>query len=281
MLADLDLQLGEHDLVADLELKIRNAIPTVCLNKQLRLIVNGKLLTPNTATLSSFNVKSGSFIHAVISNKPSVVLSQLQQSASSYQQTAGNSTATHRGFDVLLDDGLSVDEVAAIRSFFRPSVNEFASLSPMEANLRQAMVNEDNLTYRGRLETAWIRSQSEFSEYYMNLPSHVGRPGSRGTSAATGDDDYNERQPLVFNIFDRSHHTSDGDAMNDLSSHNQSQYRDLLWGILWGFAFGFLALICIWENDVSYRQKLGILIGVALQILFGSIGSSAADNSKA
>ena len=67
---------------------------------------------------------------------------------------------------------------------------------------------------------------------------------------------------------------------------NQGTVKDFLWGLIFGvgihnysfsmnslthslthhLVFGFLALICIWERNITYRQKIGILVGVMINI---------------
>ena len=42
--------------------------------------------------------------------------------------------------------------------------------------------------------------------------------------------------------------------------------QDLGMGVLVGFLLGFLAMICLVEGSVSQRMRLGICVGVSLQL---------------
>ena len=47
-------------------------------------------------------------------------------------------------------------------------------------------------------------------------------------------------------------------------------WRDFLYGVLMGFALGFMMVFCIWDRNVSHRQKLGILAGIMMQVMLSS-----------
>ena len=64
--------------------------------------------------------------------------------------------------------GLTTDEVAALRSTFRSSIDSFIR-DNSEASTR--IIGEDDLTYRQRMESLFLASLDDSSEFYMNLPS--------------------------------------------------------------------------------------------------------------
>ena len=64
--------------------------------------------------------------------------------------------------------GLTTDEVAALRSTFRSTIDSFIR-DNSEASTR--IIGEDDLTYRQRMESLFLASLDDSSEFYMNLPS--------------------------------------------------------------------------------------------------------------
>ena len=43
--------------------------------------------------------------------------------------------------------------------------------------------------------------------------------------------------------------------------------RDFFFGLMMGYLVGGIMLFCVWDRGVSHRQKVGILMGVTLQII--------------
>ena len=43
--------------------------------------------------------------------------------------------------------------------------------------------------------------------------------------------------------------------------------RDFVWGVMMGYLLGGIMLFCVWDRNISHRQKTGILMGVTLQII--------------
>ena len=43
--------------------------------------------------------------------------------------------------------------------------------------------------------------------------------------------------------------------------------RDFIWGVMMGYLLGGIMLFCVWDRNISHRQKTGILMGVTLQII--------------
>ena len=44
--------------------------------------------------------------------------------------------------------------------------------------------------------------------------------------------------------------------------------KDYCWGVMLGTAFGTLMLLCIFDRNMNHRNKLGILLGISMQLLF-------------
>lgn len=63
----------------------------------------------------------------------------------------------------VLYTGMTVDEIAAIRTTFRSQVNEAETFISRNTD-------EDLISFRGRLEDAWMARQGPFSEFSSNLP---------------------------------------------------------------------------------------------------------------
>ncbi len=65
---EFSLAVQGNSSVAELKSRIADQM-NVPPNKYIRLIFNGKLLDPNTASLISFKLQEGSFVHCVITNR--------------------------------------------------------------------------------------------------------------------------------------------------------------------------------------------------------------------
>jgi hypothetical protein len=158
-------------------------------SKNIRLIYLGKLLDPPSALLSTFHVKNGAYIHVAVSEKRSTPTT----TTSNPNSTVINSPhitiniaprSALRGLDVLTsyerDEsfpnplfragyGLSVNEVAALRSSFRANIDEFLEEHEDEPEYERQPA-EDDVSYRLRMESLWLQSLTESSEFYLNLP---------------------------------------------------------------------------------------------------------------
>ena len=51
--------------------------------------------------------------------------------------------------------------------------------------------------------------------------------------------------------------------------------RDFVWGFILGFFVGFFLLFWIWMPSVTHKQKLGILCGIAMQMILNMISRNA------
>ena len=229
-------------------------------NMTVKLIAAGKLLQPPSAKLSSFGITDGSFVHAVFGKAPI-----LHPAADSLMdvEVGGMPGRELRGFDRLQEGphGISADQVEAIRSAFSEEVSAYAATHPPSQS--SSGEEEDSLSYRLRMEEEWSQAQSSTSEFAMNLRSNRifsellrsnidtryffgGRRGVEIAGAST---------------------TAGEDAPQEIYL---GTYRDFLYGYAMGFILGVFMLVGIWDGNVSYRQKVGILCGVFSSLLMSS-----------
>jgi len=246
------------------------------------------MLNPAGALLSSFNITEGSYVHAVISSSTSSPSSSFSSSSSSSSTTSSSSLLESgqqrnlAGLDTLMNEGLTVNEVAALRTYFRPSIDSFASAHESDLNMGAPLPGESQVDFRARIESAWMTAQGPMSEFYLNLPSTY-RPAANEML----DDDMGidggsvnaMRGPNVHSMLSRLQNSRGGVDVGD--DETLGTYKDMMLGFFFGIFFGFLSIICLWEANVPHRQKVGILIGVILQLLVGLLGGNQADKAQA
>lgn len=251
--SELDLVLRRGGIVDDLKQEIIRRLELV--DKNVRLIFSGKLLDPPTAPLNSFKLDNGSFVHAVITNKPPPV-----SQTDLFEEPPVRVTVdlrNLRGMDVLLIPGpqrnaLSLDEVASLRLYFQDDIEEYA-----EENMhRGAHESEQDFIYRA--ETEWAASQGPNSEFRFNifgLAMHSAlRSESNSSSAASA---HAQRHALESEIHS--------------SGPEDGTVREFMFGFFMGITLGFMMIFCVWDRNVSKKQKLGILLGVMIQSLMTAI----------
>jgi hypothetical protein len=230
-------------------------------NMNIRLISSGKLMVPDTALLNTFNLKLGSFVHAVVSKHTPETSSSSSQS-NPIQVPVVQAPITYRGFDRLVNSGLTIDEAAAMRTSFLPQIEEYITTHPPNDG-------ENNTAYRYRMEEEWIALQGPTSEYYINLPRNVNSNSNALNININENASVAERIRLLMTarnslIAQNGGIISQGTTTNFNTIQNAGTGRDFVWGVLLGFAFGFLMLFCLWDRNISQRQRIGILVGVSL-----------------
>ena len=199
---------------------------------RVKLISAGRLLHPDTATVVSFGIGDGSFVHAVVSKALPVALPVDEGGEPDPSELPLNP----RGLDRLrVSARMSAEQVQAIRMAFRDSISQHSAVVP------RGEEGEDE--YALRVEEDWMRAQEEDSEYVANL-------GERRDVATS---------PLYL---------SEGSDMP------MGSYRDFIYGLIMGFVLGIFMLVGIWDSNVTYRQKVGILVGVLLNLIMSSNNAS-------
>jgi hypothetical protein len=262
--SELDVELGRESTVNDLKQAIMDRLQLV--DKNIRLIASGKLLDPPSSTLRSYKLVDGSYVHAVITD-PS------QHSAS---QSGNPSPITVprvdmsnlRGLDTLMIRGparnqfLSREEVAALRAYFHEDIIEHAR----ENTEREE--GETDVDFIYRCETEWMAAQSPSSEFRMNVygrslfsfPPALLNIDRFGTESSASSNSPGSRALQV---------SFDNDLNGTPSDHGTM--RDFFYGLLMGFGCGYIMLFCMWDRNVSQRQKLGILAGMVLSLMFSLV----------
>ena len=189
--------------------------------KQVRMIYAGKLLTPNSALASTFNLTPECFVHFVVTDAPSQQerpdsgggsgLRQLVGSVGAFffsPQTGSSSASAisaidapsargQRGLDILqATHNLTSDEVQSLRAIFADDIAAFArgmrvSGAPPADGAGASEVDAATLH---QAETVWLLHQGVNSEFMANLPVRATTTAPRATSAGTGEDDLTIRQ---------------------------------------------------------------------------------------
>lgn len=271
----------------------------------VRLIYQGKLLSSLGHVISS-EVKNHSFVHVAISPKVrtranNTPTSQTPRAASLEQVWRGLDVLRERNNP--FGNTLTADEVLILRSLFADSIRDYGRQQRLSRNVAEGESDED---FQYRVEREWMEAQSPYSEFRLNIASSSSSSSSsrhsaellsrilnrnafapfflsatspRGTtnSAQANDEstedeeeetknneETNERRGISgwrrWNIF-ANVSSSDGTDSSDLGT-----LTDLLYGVAVGYTIGFLVIFCIWERNVPYRQKVGLLLGILLQL---------------
>ncbi|CAK4958761.1 unnamed protein product [Aphanomyces euteiches] len=198
--------------------------------KFLRLIHQGKMLNDDKAILLDCQIKQNDFIHCAMSNAPPKALVQQLNN----QEEAIEEPQNRRGFDCLRDT-LSREEVQALRLHFYPQVSAMIS----QSTAREGESVEDRIY---RIEEEWMAAQGPQSEFALNV-----RPRNMDSQ--------------------ETFHRIDMPDMSLMGIDNEGTTVDMIWGIAMGLILGFFMLFLLWERTIPRRQKMGIVIGVAINML--------------
>lgn len=177
-----------------------------------------------------------------------------------------------RGLDTLMLPGahrsaLSIDEVASLRSYFHEDIVDYA-----RENLDRER-DETAVDFIYRCEGEWMAAQGPGSEFRLNLygrsifnlnPALLNNNSSVADSASGGNGAGARALRLAF--------SSD---VNGTPTPEMGTYREFFYGFLMGFALGFMMVFCLWDSNVSHRQKLGILCGLLVQMVFTLVQQGA------
>ena len=276
---------NEKTTVAQVKSLIYECFSTSEQEKNLRLIYSGKLLEPATALIATqFNIKAEAVVHAVFTQRPSadIELGAMGRGGSSYvhvpsdgeEGDAGNTQQQQQpqqgGFSRLVAErGLDDIQVTALRGYFAADV---AALSSRMARRS----GESDAEFQNRVEDVWMDSQSPNSEFNLNLPPPVAEE-ERQLQQVEG---FLQRQLLFTALTGGRQQGGVGGVADGAGSDNQGNYRDILVGAALGFLFGGIAILCIYDRNMSHHQKVGILIGVAMSLLMSLFGQERASASK-
>lgn len=272
---------SEKTTVQEVKAKVFDTFSVNPATKMLRLIYSGKLLEPGSALIvSQFNLKANSVVHAVFSNKTptasgsgDVEMGSLRgQGPHGYLPVAtavadgpaGEAPAPQTGLGRLESErGLSPEEVAALRNYFA------ADIGAVAARMARPDASESEAAFALRAEDQWMAMQGEHSEFHQNLPPPQHQTQQEYSQAQMDQLQGFLSRELLFNAFTRNN-GQPGAAAADVAAQDDGHmgsYRDLLCGMSLGVLFGGIAILCLWDRNVTHRQKLGIILGVLLSFV--------------
>ena len=123
------------------------------------------MLVPDTALLNSFKLLDQAVVHCVLSDQPPRAHIGIDVDGGGGGQVAypeiDDDPALRRGLDRLRTHGFSIQEVAALRSYFNAQVLAYAARQP-------AREGESVEERRNRMEEEWMGRQGEGSEFALN-----------------------------------------------------------------------------------------------------------------
>lgn len=248
-------------------------------DKLLRLIYLGRLLEPSSETLQHFNLVPGACVHAFVSAKQKDEFSLAVSNESNSQHRSHGSSSSgderndaidYRGLNRLLAIGMTHEEVAALRATFQSNIQEFSSRSQLHRT-----EGESEISFRLRVEDDWIAAQGRLSEFAFNLPianhqslfSRSGNVSDRSTSSTVP-------LPSPRLLFSSTYTRSFADletTTGESASVDQGNWSDFLYGFVVGLTIGFIVIFCVWDRNVPYRQKIGLLAGVMVSSFMGMV----------
>lgn len=263
---EFSVSLSPTDTVQQLKSRVAGHLNISEVSHNLRLIVNGRLVGADHMTVEAAGLKNDQVIHAAISPRPSGTArsgAANNNSGVEMQSVAGHgsmsraATGPLRGMDVLMTahtpllrglPPLSIDEVAALRAYFSDSIDSFEAEQGRQTGELQRQPGESDTDYRYRVETAWMQAQGPASEFRLNLTA---MPFIfRSDMIESGENDFNvSMAPQVE------------------SAAELGTVKDFFYGLLMGYLLGFIVLFCMWDRNIPYRQKTGILVGMLLQMM--------------
>lgn len=224
-------------------------------SKRVRLIYNGRLLQPDTKFLKDCNIENKSYIHAVISNiDPDKAYSHdyeesiNEMSALNTENSgvSGEPNGSSIGLNRLLRNGFSSEEIQTLRFLFSVNIRAFRQVMPQRQN-------ETEEVYQLRLEDAFLESENIYMRNQSIASSFLRSANVSTNTMILGSNNGGVRVAATGSS-----------SSNDEEIGDQ---RDFWFGFLIGVTVGFIVLFCVWDRNISYRQKLGLLFGVAISTL--------------
>lgn len=300
---------------------ITSTTTAISKDRYLRLICSGRLLAPDSIKISEFKcLKDGSVIHAVLA-APGIRGGQ--QAALSRESSTDRNSRPIRfrgigigsnglvlplnnddddddddagggdieegrqriGFDRLRANGMSREEILAVRTYFSRHVDTFieqrnqlssnndnnnstnnnnssssSSISGNNAtivNIPNNNNNEDPRILRLRMEDEWMNTQGPYSEFRLNT----------NTSSQSSNTSNAQRRTRAY-INGLEIDATTREITRDFRGQTGSSVigalgtnRDLVWGFVLGYSFGFMTMFIIWLPTVPHKQRVGILSG--------------------
>lgn len=269
--------------------QIRQMHPELA-KKRLKLLHNGRVLMSHTDFTKeikylqkSFDDADGSggtvetadsqpvriYFHCIVGDDLSDT--ELADEEKLDQQPAKSTTEAPKGFDRLLSQGFSSDDIEDLRrQFFRLHGAQL----PSNANASQIR----------ELEDRWIDSSvnHEIDEFPANLRLNLGTAGTDGASRANaGSDDEETDRSIAEGTGSGSSNPSRSGNINNggtVSVRDQmilrdtQVHRDMLVGVCVGFALGGLALLLLFMDVggiFGKRTRMAVVSGAVVNLCFG------------
>lgn len=298
-----DYEIVTHStaIVSTLKETIRNGIGQSSRGRYLRLIAGGRLLAPDTAPISKFNINDGDCVHAVLAaagvrggmqaamarglsvndvrpnrnngsgiNHTGLVVPIRSDESDDEDLEAGRE---RRGFDRLREHGLTRDEIGAIRLYFSQNVDRF-----MEQQERR---NEDRTNNNSdNNENSHVNSdtESDLDSRRERLRMEDEWMNSQGPHSEFWLN-LNANNPLLSMANARRHAFAQDDLLTtNRSGINVGTDRDFIWGFSLGFFVGFMMMFFVWMPTVPHKQKLGILSGISIKLALTMLQRAGDDN---
>jgi hypothetical protein len=246
--------------------------------QSLRLIYEGKLLPEGCGNVVSSELKNGCFLHVAISPRRNQSSQSLQQHSSNEALPSGralaqmnnnnNPSGPLRGLDILRGQNslttnlFTVEDVAVLRSYFSESIQQYAAAHSISRQIDEESLEE----YRFRCETEWMAAQSPSSEFRLNITAINNSHNSLLFPGGEQDRVNAIQRMTVF--------------ATDTSSAEIGGVCDFIYGLSLGYLIGFLLVFCLFDRNVSYRQKLGLICGIILQFATNALLSSYYHNEQ-
>jgi len=279
---ELEVKLSPDSKVGDLRTYICEQYQLVH-SQTVRLIASGKLLATDETTLEQAGLKNESFVHAAISNKPTAA-NNTSNTSSVPQQSSNNPppSAPPRGLDALRNltgRSFTADDISAIRTYFSEDIQEYGRThSPVQAN-------ENTEDYQARIEMEWMQHQGPNSEFQMNLAALTLIRELPMRLAQQAAETRQENQRIYGALADPNLAQQQLSLGFDTSLTSPSpevgSARDFLFGVALGYLLGIVMIFCVWDRNVSHRQKLGIICGIMLQTMMNIMSANSVHNNHA
>lgn len=191
------------------------------------------------------------------------------------QQPTKSTTEAPKGFDRLLSQGFSNDDIEDLRrQFFRLHGSQLPS------NANPSQIRE--------LEDRWIDSSvnHEIDEFPSNMRLNLGSSGNNSTSGGINnendDDDDESTTPLISgsNGFNPANNVTTTNSSNDggmnvrqqMIQRDRQVHKEMLLGVCVGFALGGLALLLLFLDVggvFSKKTRFAVISGVIVNLCFG------------
>lgn len=287
--ADSDSAIVKNLPTSYIRQQIRQMHPELA-KKRLKLLHNGRVLMSHTDFTKeikylqkSFDDADGSggtvetadsqpvriYFHCIVGDDLSDT--ELADEEKLDQQPAKSTTEAPKGFDRLLSQGFSSDDIEDLRrQFFRLHGAQL----PSNANASQIR----------ELEDRWIDSSvnHEIDEFPANLRLNLGTAGTDGASRANAgsDDEETDRSIAEGTGSGSSNPSRNGNINNGGTVSVRDQmilrdtqvHRDMLVGVCVGFALGGLALLLLFMDVggiFGKRTRMAVVSGAVVNLCFG------------